>query len=88
MANFCRREIQKGDEPVKYCDKAVRRVNALDWCQDCRDARLPIWPTGEPIEKPKHHAAFDRKTGEGQEHLGPRGIESFVKTDEFTEAGS
>jgi len=112
MANFCRREIQEDGEPVKTCDKAIRRVNALDWCQDCR-ARLPFWPAddakpkGEPSrcpgcgeeswgkcadstcptnEEPKHHDAFNRKTGEGQEHLGPRGIETFVKADEFSEA--
>lgn len=86
MANFCRREIQKDGEPVKTCDKAIRRVNPLDWCQDCR-ARLPFWPTGDaPAEKPEHHDAFNHKTREGQEHLGPRGIETFVKADEFSEA--
>lgn len=94
--NICRRQLQAEGEPVRYCTGRITKANALDWCDKCRE-HLPFWPTGNAVEDPalskpgaakKPLSAWDRKTGEGQEHLGPRGIESFVKMDEFTEAGS
>lgn len=43
---YCRREI--GDEtPTKFCMRPVKHVNALDWCDECRDERLPFWPAGD-----------------------------------------
>ena len=82
--NICRRQLNDEGEAVKYCTGRINKANALDWCDKCRE-RLPFWPAGESVAKPKHHAAFDRKTGEGQEHLGPRGITSYVKTEDFQE---
>lgn len=42
--NYCRRRIDKDDGQYIYCGKKIVRVNALDWCPECRK-RLPFWPT-------------------------------------------
>jgi hypothetical protein len=58
---LCRREV--GDEtPVKFCARAIKHKNILNWCDECRAARLPYWP---PVEiemtdgskELTHHAA-------------------------------
>ena len=51
---YCRREItliaksaDKTTEIVVPCGKKIAKVNALDWCDDCRTERLPMWPADD-----------------------------------------
>lgn len=51
--NYCRRETynERGDV-AKVCMKPITKVNALNWCQECRE-RLPLWPRDEVKEEGK-----------------------------------
>lgn len=53
--NYCRRQItmilrsaNSQTEQIVFCMKTITTANALDWCNDCRAERLPLWPANDP----------------------------------------
>lgn len=52
----CRRTISKSqDDQGAPCGRRITKRNALNWCEACRAARLPLWPANDQAPKVLPH---------------------------------
>jgi len=49
---YCRRTTEQADGTERICNKRIDRVNAMNWCAECRKEHLPFWPAGDPEPAP------------------------------------
>lgn len=51
--NYCRRIVSRAQPDTSwkdgFCNDPIEKKNALDWCEGCRKARLPMWPQDDAV---------------------------------------
>lgn len=46
-AVYCTRPVQAPEGREKPCYRRIEKKNPLNWCEPCRDERLPFWPAND-----------------------------------------